>query len=67
MPKRSKSSQRWLDRQRRDYFTKSAREKGHGSRAHYKLEELDQRFKLLRQGMNVLELGAAPGGWTRYM
>ncbi|MDP6375337.1 MAG: RlmE family RNA methyltransferase [Pseudomonadales bacterium] len=67
MPKRSKSSQRWLDRQRKDYFARSAREKGHGSRAHYKLEELDRRFRLLRGNMVVLELGAAPGGWTLYL
>ena len=37
------------------------------SRAHFKLEQLDQRFRLLRPGMGVLELGAAPGGWTRYL
>ncbi|MFU8813788.1 MAG: RlmE family RNA methyltransferase [Pseudomonadales bacterium] len=67
MSKRSKSSQRWLTRQRRDPFARRAAAEGQVSRAHFKLEELDQRFKLLRRGMAVLELGAAPGGWTRYL
>lgn len=65
--KRSKSSQRWLSRQRRDPFARRAAEEGQVSRAHFKLEQLDRRFTLLRPGMRVLELGAAPGGWTRYL
>jgi 23S rRNA (uridine2552-2'-O)-methyltransferase len=65
--KRSKSSNRWLTRQRRDPFARRAAAEGQVSRAHFKLEELDQRFKLLRRGLTVLELGAAPGGWTRYL
>ncbi len=63
----SKSSKRWLDRQRRDVFAKRAQAESNVSRAHYKLEGLDKRFKLLRPKMRVLELGAAPGGWTRYV
>ena len=64
--KRSQSSERWLARQRKDPFARKAAETGRGSRAHYKLEQLDQRFSLLKPGMMVLELGAAPGGWTCY-
>jgi 23S rRNA (uridine2552-2'-O)-methyltransferase len=67
MSKRSKSSERWLARQRRDPFARRAVAEGQVSRAHYKLEQLDRRFALLRRGMAVLELGAAPGGWTRYL
>jgi 23S rRNA (uridine2552-2'-O)-methyltransferase len=67
MAKRSKSSQRWLERQRRDPYARVAREQGLGSRAHFKLAQLDERFGLLRRGMVVLELGAAPGGWTRFV
>jgi 23S rRNA (uridine2552-2'-O)-methyltransferase len=67
MAKRSKSSQRWVDRQRRDPYVKKAAEGGAASRAHYKLEQLDRRFHLLRPNAVVLELGAAPGGWTRYL
>jgi 23S rRNA (uridine2552-2'-O)-methyltransferase len=66
MAKRSKSSQRWLARQRRDPYVRDAARDGLSSRAHFKLEQLNQRFKLLRAGMRVLDLGAAPGGWTRH-
>lgn len=64
---RSKSSERWLSRQRKDPYAKKAVESGKTSRAHFKLEQLDARFKLLKRGMRVLELGAAPGGWTCYL
>ena len=64
---RSKSSERWLSRQRKDPFAKKAVETGKTSRAHFKLEQLNQRFRLLKPGMRVLELGAAPGGWTCYL
>jgi 23S rRNA (uridine2552-2'-O)-methyltransferase len=46
---------------------RQAAEQGRVSRAHFKLRELDERFGLLRPGQRVLELGAAPGGWTRYV
>ena len=67
MSKRSKSSHRWLSRHRRDPFARRAASEGQVSRAHFKLEQLDRRFRLLRPGLRVLELGAAPGGWTRYL
>lgn len=67
MSKRSKSSHRWLSRQRRDPFVRQAARESQVSRARFKLEQLDRRFGLLRPGMAVLELGAAPGGWTRYL
>ena len=67
MPKRSKSSQRWLNRQKRDYFAGAARREGRVSRAHFKLAQLDQRFGLVAPDLWVLELGAAPGGWTSYL
>jgi len=65
--RRSKSSERWLTRARKDPFTQRAAATGKASRAHFKLEQLDRRFKLLKPGMTVLELGAAPGGWTCYI
>lgn len=67
MSKRSSSSHRWLTRQRRDPFARRAASEGQVSRAHFKLEQLDRRFGLLGRGLRVLELGAAPGGWTRYL
>ena len=62
----SKSSRRWLDRQRRDPFVKKARSQGLPSRSSFKLSELDERERLFRRGMTVVDLGAAPGGWSRY-
>lgn len=67
MAKRSKSSSRWLQRQQRDYFARRAQAEGQISRAHYKLQQLDQKYRLIKAGGRVLELGAAPGGWTRYL
>jgi 23S rRNA (uridine2552-2'-O)-methyltransferase len=67
MTKRTKSSQRWIERQKRDPYVKKAADRGLASRAHFKLAQLDTRHALLRPHMWVLELGAAPGGWTRYL
>ena len=67
MAKRSSSSHRWLARQRKDPYVRQAQADGEVSRAHFKLQQLDERFKLLRRGQRILELGAAPGGWTRYL
>jgi len=67
MAKRTKSSNQWMTRQKKDVFARRAANEGLVSRAHFKLEQLDQRFRLFRPGMIVLELGAAPGGWTRYV
>ena len=67
MTKRSRSSKHWLERQKRDQFSKMARKHGHPSRAHYKLKQLDERFGLFIDAKNVLELGGAPGGWTQYI
>lgn len=65
--KRSQSSSRWLQRQKRDFYVRQAQEQGQVSRAHYKLLQIDQRYRLLRANSRVLELGAAPGGWTNYL
>lgn len=64
---RTKSSQRWLARNARDKYVKRARREGARSRAIFKLEEIDQRDHLLRPGMTVVDLGAAPGGWSQYV
>ena len=62
---RTESSRRWLERQHKDPYVKSARSKGYRSRAAFKLAEMDTRFHLLRKGARVLDLGAAPGGWSQ--
>ncbi len=66
MAKRSKSSGRWLAEHERDEFVRQAALDGWRSRAVYKLSEIDERDRLLRPGMIVVDLGAAPGGWSQY-
>jgi len=65
MATRSKSSQRWLKEHFSDPFVKKAQAEGLRSRAAYKLEELVERDRLLKPGMVVVDLGAAPGGWSQ--
>ncbi len=62
---RSNSSRRWLERQLRDPYVAEARRLGYRSRAAFKLIELDDRFRFLKPGLRVADLGAAPGGWTQ--
>ena len=62
----SKSSKRWLQEHNRDRYVNLARSKRLRSRAVFKLEELDRRYKLFRPGQTVLDLGAAPGSWSAY-
>lgn len=66
MPKRSKSSARWLAEHASDEFVKRARAEGWRSRAVFKLAEIQAREKLLRPGIRCVDLGAAPGGWSQY-
>lgn len=65
--KQSKSSKRWLKEHFDDEYVKKAQAEGYRSRAIYKLKEIDEREHLLRPGMTVIDLGAAPGGWTQYL
>ena len=62
---RSPSSQRWLARQLNDPYVVAAQAKGMRSRAAFKLAELDERFRLIAPGARVVDLGAAPGGWSQ--
>ncbi len=62
---RKASSQRWLERQLNDPYVRDAKIKGYRSRAAFKLIELDKKFHFLRKGARVLDLGAAPGGWSQ--
>src|SRR5271167_1276901 len=62
---REQSSTRWLERQLNDPYVREAKAKGYRSRAAFKLIELDRKFHLLKKGARVLDLGAAPGGWTQ--
>jgi 23S rRNA (uridine2552-2'-O)-methyltransferase len=63
--RRSAASTRWLERQFNDPYVAAAKQKGYRSRAAFKLKELDAKFHLLKRGAKVLDLGAAPGGWSQ--
>ncbi len=63
---KSKSSHRWIQAHEKDSYVQQARDEGFRSRAVYKLQEIDQRDHLLKPGITVVDLGAAPGGWSQY-
>lgn len=63
---RSKSSQRWLGEHFSDEYVKKAQQEGYRSRAIYKLKEIQEKDRILYPGMKVVDLGAAPGGWSQY-
>ncbi len=63
---RSKSSQRWLGEHFSDEYVKKAQQEGYRSRAVYKLQEIQEKDRILQPGMKVVDLGAAPGGWSQY-
>jgi 23S rRNA (uridine2552-2'-O)-methyltransferase len=63
--RRKASSTRWLERQLNDPYVREAKAKGYRSRAAFKLAELDAKFRFLKPGARVLDLGAAPGGWSQ--
>jgi 23S rRNA (uridine2552-2'-O)-methyltransferase len=62
---RKLASTRWLTRQLNDPYVEEAKRRGYRSRAAFKLAEIDDKYHLLRPGMSVVDLGAAPGGWTQ--
>ncbi|BCX19293.1 MAG: ribosomal RNA large subunit methyltransferase E [Geminicoccaceae bacterium] len=63
---RTAAQVRWLQRQLDDPYVAAAKKRGYRARSVFKLEEIDQKHGLLRRGMAVLDLGAAPGSWTQY-
>lgn len=67
MPKRSKSSSRWLAEHFSDTYVKRAQQDGLRSRAVFKLEEIQKRDRIIKPTMTVVDLGAAPGGWSEYV
>ncbi|MFM2482900.1 23S rRNA (uridine(2552)-2'-O)-methyltransferase RlmE [Celerinatantimonas sp. YJH-8] len=64
--KHSASSTRWLQEHQSDHYVQQAKKQGLRSRAVFKIEEIQQRDKLISPGMTVVDLGAAPGGWSQY-
>jgi len=63
---RSKSSSRWMQEHFEDEYVKLAQAQGYRSRAVYKLKEIQDKDQLIKPGINIIDLGAAPGGWSQY-
>ena len=65
--KKNKISKSWINRQKKDIFVRQSKIEGYRSRAVYKLQEIDQKFKIFKNGISVIDLGAAPGSWSQYI
>ena len=65
--KKNKISKSWVIRQRRDKYVGQSKLEGYRSRAVYKLKELDEKFKIIKNNLNILDVGSAPGSWTQYL
>ena len=65
--KKNKISKNWIIKQNRDIFVKKSRLEGYRSRAAYKLQEINNKFKILKNGDLVIDLGAAPGSWSQFV
>ena len=65
--KKNKTSKEWINRQHRDIYVKKSKQEGFRSRAVYKLEEINDKHKVLKNGLSVIDLGAAPGGWSQFV
>ena len=64
--KKNRISKDWINKQRRDIFVRKSKVEGYKSRAVYKLQEIDENFKIFKNGISVIDLGAAPGSWSQY-
>jgi len=64
--KKNKISKNWVNKQKRDVYVRQSRVDGYRARSVYKLIEIDEKFKIFKGGMNILDIGAAPGSWSQY-
>ena len=65
--KKNKFSKNWVNKQRRDIYVRQSKIEGYRSRAVYKIQEINDRFKIIKNGMSVVDLGAAPGSWSQFI
>ncbi len=65
--KKNKISKNWINKQRRDIYVRQSKLEGYRSRAAYKLMEINQKYKIIKNGMSIVDLGAAPGSWSQYV
>ena len=63
---KNKISKNWINKQNRDQYVRQSRAEGYRSRAIYKLKEIDEKYKILKNGIKLIDLGAAPGSWSQY-
>ena len=64
--KKNKISKNWVNKQRRDTFARQSKVDGYRARSAYKLIEIDEKFKIFKGGISVIDIGAAPGSWSQY-
>ena len=64
--KKNKISKNWINKQRRDIYVRQSKVEGYRSRSVYKLQEIDKKFNILKNGISLIDLGAAPGSWSQY-
>ena len=64
--KKNKISKNWINKQRRDTYVRQSKVEGYRARSAYKLIEIDEKFKIFKGGLNVIDIGAAPGSWSQY-
>ena len=64
--KKNKISKNWVNKQRRDIYVRQSKVDGYRARSAYKLIEIDEKFKIFKGGMSVIDIGAAPGSWSQY-
>ena len=64
--KKNKISKNWVNKQRRDIYVRQSKVDGYRARSAYKLIEIDEKFKIFKNGISVIDLGAAPGSWSQY-
>ena len=65
--KKNKISKNWINQQRRDIYVRQSKMEGYRSRAVYKLQEINEKYKILKNSISVLDLGAAPGSWSQFV
>ena len=65
--KKNKFSKNWIIKQKRDIYIKQSKLEGYRSRAVYKLQEINKKFKILKNGINIVDLGSAPGSWSQFI
>ena len=64
--KKNKISKNWINKQRRDIYVRRSKVEGYRARSVYKLIEIDEKFKIFKGGISVIDIGAAPGSWSQY-